>query len=643
MGAKDKGKGKGGAKQMVQLAQLTALHSTYKAASRRYGVVPIKEVAALIEESIQDTANIAKVSLSGPDVTFGELAAVLDCMAGYAPVKNLCLWSCNVGDKGMVALGTLLKAASSDKWWRGSKIKHLEVCGDGLGLKPEQWNERYMAHVNGELPTLGRSMQLPNLVLGQAEVVTPDTLKMQDQELPLSWVPPVHDTPPPAALAGFGDDEGEDEEGGGGGGDDDNDDEDEGEAEGGGGAPAAEPSGPAAAAGSDADSDGERGRGGAGSGGADTPGGPSPASAATAGSAAARAAASAAAASGSAARAAARLALARDADGRLSSTFVAAASMSALTYAQGAEARQLRAEAGHAERRALGLPPAPGAPGAPLAARGALPTAALPAGLGGLFAAPPVPGSGGGFAAAEAGGGASTSGGGGAPWCASAPSFRQPRPMAWSPAALRSFSIGLSTFGCTLQVLALDHNELGNVGVRVLSQGLKRCMSLQHLSLEDCGIGPVGAAALAEAMMPDESPQVAALQPRLLALNLSRNPLGGAGLSALCNGLDHASALMVLNLAATELTAVDVPALKRLAGVLLRRQNIDQVDLDANFFGDVGAAAFIPFLAEAKYMRKFRVTGRGMSRAVGGAIAEILKDNHPKKGGKKKKGAGKKQ
>jgi hypothetical protein len=54
------------------------------------------------------------------------------------------------------------------------------VCGDGLGLKPEQWNERYMAHVSGGvLPTLGPSMQLPSLVLGQAEAVTPDTIKMQ--------------------------------------------------------------------------------------------------------------------------------------------------------------------------------------------------------------------------------------------------------------------------------------------------------------------------------------------------------------------------------------------------------------------------------------------------------------------------------
>eukprot|EP00955_Chlamydomonas_euryale_P077904 363049-Chlamydomonas_euryale.AAC.28 len=61
-----------------------------------------------------------------------------------------------------------------------------------------------------------------------------------------------------------------------------------------------------------------------------------------------------------------------------------------------------------------------------------------------------------------------------------------------------------------------------------------------------------------------------------------------------------------------------------------------QVDLDANFFGDIGAAAFIPFLAQAKHMRKFRITARGTSRAVGGAIGVILKDNHPKKKGTKK-------
>ncbi len=58
---------------------------------------------------------------------------------------------------------------------------------------------------------------------------------------------------------------------------------------------------------------------------------------------------------------------------------------------------------------------------------------------------------------------------------------------------------------------------------------------------------------------------------RLAALNLSRNPLGGAGLGALCDGLQHAATLRILNLAATELTPDDVPALHALSLVRMLR------------------------------------------------------------------------
>eukprot|EP00983_Pelagomonas_calceolata_P072496 1151750-Pelagomonas_calceolata.AAC.1 len=53
--------------------------------------------------------------------------------------------------------------------------------------------------------------------------------------------------------------------------------------------------------------------------------------------------------------------------------------------------------------------------------------------------------------------------------------------------------------------------------------------------------------------------------------------------------------------------------------------------------GDAGAAVFIPFLQGASYMRKFRITARGMTRGGGGRIGLIMKEHHPgKKRGKKK-------
>ena len=44
-----------------------------------------------------------------------------------------------------------------------------------------------------------------------------------------------------------------------------------------------------------------------------------------------------------------------------------------------------------------------------------------------------------------------------------------------------------------------------------------------------------------------------------------------------------------------------------------------------------GAAVFIPVLSTSKHMRQFRLSARGLSKAVGGAITEILKGNNPTK------------
>lgn len=104
------------------------------------------------------------LGLGGPSLKWKEIM----CMhAGLGLPLALCLrqafglggpslrWKEITCTQGLAAIGTLLKASASDKWWRGSKIKHLELTGDGLGLAPSQWGERYMAHINGELPTLG--------------------------------------------------------------------------------------------------------------------------------------------------------------------------------------------------------------------------------------------------------------------------------------------------------------------------------------------------------------------------------------------------------------------------------------------------------------------------------------------------------
>ncbi len=59
--------------------------------------------------------------------------------------------------------------------------------------------------------------------------------------------------------------------------------------------------------------------------------------------------------------------------------------------------------------------------------------------------------------------------------------------------------------------------------------------------------------------------------------------------------------------------------------------------------GDAGAVVFFPLLANAKHIRKFRITSRGMSREGGGQLTALVRENLPKKGKKKSAGGAKKK
>ncbi len=72
---------------------------------------------------------------------------------------------------------------------------------------------------------------------------------------------------------------------------------------------------------------------------------------------------------------------------------------------------------------------------------------------------------------------------------------------------------------------------------------------------------------------------------RLLLLNASRNPLGGAGLAHLSEGLRACASLRALNLCNVGLTDADLGALGALADALAVNTSIENIDLDSNFFG----------------------------------------------------------
>lgn len=75
-------------------------------------------------------------------------------------------------------------------------------------------------------------------------------------------------------------------------------------------------------------------------------------------------------------------------------------------------------------------------------------------------------------------------------------------PCCFSPGAVQQLSLALRVTGLQLQRLVLDHTSLGDQGSTMLALGLGACSTLKLLSMRYCGIGPAGAQALAEALVP---------------------------------------------------------------------------------------------------------------------------------------------
>mmetsp|Transcript_20845 Transcript_20845/g.66020 ORF Transcript_20845/g.66020 Transcript_20845/m.66020 type:complete len:323 (-) Transcript_20845:9-977(-) len=167
----------------------------------------------------------------------------------------------------------------------------------------------------------------------------------------------------------------------------------------------------------------------------------------------------------------------------------------------------------------------------------------------------------------------------------------------------------LALSGVMVKVLVLDHNRLGDAGVRALATGLEYCRALEHLSLAFNGVGPAGAAAVAELLVPSED---ADLQ-------------------------EVTKSLKILNLANVHLTNEHPVALKALTDALMANDSLlEKVDINFNPIGSEAAANFLPAVAKQVNLKVFRVTHR-VERDVAESYRLLLFQRNTKKKGKGKK------
>ena len=184
-----------------------------------------------------------------------------------------------------------------------------------------------------------------------------------------------------------------------------------------------------------------------------------------------------------------------------------------------------------------------------------------------------------------------------------------------------------------LQILKLDHNDIGSKGLEYLAEGMAINKTVTSLSLTYCNIDEGGARALFEMMIFTQS--------NLEELNLSGNLLRNDGLIALLKGVSINKKLSHLLLADNQFNEDD-SVLDAIRSCFIKNQKLGHYDFRYNTLENYGVEKITSFLEEATWVSNVEISER-ISRETLELFKERLALNKPKKGKKGKKGKKKKK
>ena len=183
--------------------------------------------------------------------------------------------------------------------------------------------------------------------------------------------------------------------------------------------------------------------------------------------------------------------------------------------------------------------------------------------------------------------------------------------------------------GGRLQMVKLDHNPIGDEGMKMIATGLSMNPEIELLSLTYCEIGPEGADGIFDVIIYQQS--------KLVELALSGNPLGNDGIIKVFQGLMAAKTLSQVYLNDCQWDdSEEVLAAMKLA--MTRNKTLGKYDLKHNSVSEEGVDEICDILTEAKHVTSLQlsewITGEAMTKLI-----ETLAANKPAKGkkGKKKK------
>ena len=182
---------------------------------------------------------------------------------------------------------------------------------------------------------------------------------------------------------------------------------------------------------------------------------------------------------------------------------------------------------------------------------------------------------------------------------------------------------------CNVQILKLDHNEIGGKGITAIAEGLAVNKCLVSLSLTYCNIDASGARALFELLIYSQS--------QLEELNLSGNHLRNDGIVVVLRGVSINKHLKKIYLADNQFND-DENVLEAIHSCWNKNKNLGRYDLRYNTFRDEGIERMATFLEEARHVFEVEISER-IRKDTLELFREKLTSNKPKKGkkGKKKK------
>ena len=165
---------------------------------------------------------------------------------------------------------------------------------------------------------------------------------------------------------------------------------------------------------------------------------------------------------------------------------------------------------------------------------------------------------------------------------------------------------------CTTS-LYLAYCRIGDNGAKALAEGLKHCMNLQTLNLNNNSIGADGAKALAEGLKHCTN---------LHKLNLHWNKIGDDGVKVLAEGLKHCTNLHTLDLHWNE---IGDDGVKVLAEGLKHCTNLHTLDLHWNKIGADSAKALAEGLKHCTNLHTLDLSLNKIGDDCAKVLAECLK------------------